>query len=67
MSSYTRTFTVAKNTVSSKRSGTITFTLGEVSEAVTVNQAAGEGTSMSSTAAEVAALMYPGLEPRQHP
>jgi endoglucanase len=55
MTSYTRNFTVAANS-GVARSTKITFTLGNISEAVTIQQAAGE----SKTAAQLAALMYPG-------
>ena len=61
MADYTEKFIVAANATPSKRSGTITFTVGGKSETVTVNQAAGESSgSIDKTAAEVAAAMYPG-------
>ena len=61
MADYTEKFTVAANATPSKRSGTITFSVGGKSETVTVNQAAGETSGgIDKTAAEVAAAMYPG-------
>ena len=61
MADYTEKFTVAANAAPSKRSGTITFTVADKSETVTVNQAAGESSGgIDKTAAEIAAAMYPG-------
>jgi endoglucanase len=55
LASYTRNFIVAPNS-GVARSTQVTFSLGNLSEAVTIRQAAGKGKS----AAELAALMYPG-------
>jgi endoglucanase len=57
---YTHTVTVASN-ISSARSGKVSFTLGNITESVTINQAEGHMSSdMSHTAKELAKLMYPG-------
>jgi endoglucanase len=57
---YTHTVTVASN-ISSARTGKVSFTLGNITESVTINQAEGHMSSdMSHTAKELAKLMYPG-------
>jgi len=60
MTSQTRTFKVAKNPVAKERSTTISFTLNDITEAVTVTQEAGDGSSMAKSAKEIAKEMYPG-------
>ena len=55
LASYTRNLIVAPNS-GVARSTQVTFSLGNLSEAITIRQAAGKGKS----AAELAALMYPG-------
>ena len=52
---YTRNFKVAEN-YGNARSTKITFTLGDLSESVTINQAAGA----SKSASEIAKQMFPG-------
>ena len=60
MTEKTFTFTVSKN-VLAEREGHISFTLGNLTEAVTVKQAKGEGGGMSSDAKTLASRMYAGI------
>ena len=53
------TFTVAAN-VSEARTGTITFTLNDLTQTVTVSQLAAEVTEITSDAWDIAKAMYPG-------
>lgn len=60
LTDYTRTVTVASN-ISSARTGKVSFTLGSITESVTINQLAGTQTGgMPHSAKELAKLMYPG-------
>ena len=61
MQDVTDTYVAQANVTSSARSTKITYTLGTLSEAVTVNQAAGNTSSMSLTAKELASLMTAGI------
>ena len=60
MQEYSHQFVVAPNYVGESRKGTITFTQGDLVEAVTVNQAANSEASITVSALEVASDMYPG-------
>ena len=53
------TFTVAAN-ASEARTGTITFTLNDLTQTVTVSQLAVEVTEITADAWDIAPLMYPG-------
>lgn len=59
MSDYTRTFTVAAN-VGTARTGTISFTLNDITECVTVNQEGADMGSITANATDLAKRMYPG-------
>lgn len=61
MTSSTETFHVATNYETSARTGTITFTLGDLTQAVTVTQLAGEPADMPSDAKTLAAKIYAGI------
>ena len=60
MAEKTFTFTVAKNVIA-ERVGHISFTLGNLTETVTVKQAQGESSGMSSDAQTLASKMYAGI------
>lgn len=60
MAEKTFTFTVSPNYLE-ERNGGITFTLGDLTETVTVRQAAGEGGVMVSDAITLAGKMYAGI------
>lgn len=60
MEARTFTFTVSSNPLG-EREGHITFTLGSLTETVTVKQAAGSTASMGSDAKTLAARMYAGI------
>ena len=53
-------FTVASNTTTSPRTGTITFTMNSATATVTVTQEAGQQSALTATAAQIAPLMVPG-------
>ncbi len=59
MADYSRSFTVAAN-VGTARTGTISFTLNDITESVTVNQEGSEMGEITAKATELAKLMYPG-------
>ncbi|MBR3455235.1 MAG: cellulase family glycosylhydrolase [Bacteroidaceae bacterium] len=60
MKDYSETFTVAKNN-GGERSATISFSLNNITESVTVTQESGlSGTGINATAMEIAKNMYPG-------
>lgn len=59
MTEYNRSFVVAPN-VGSARTGTISFTLGELIESVTITQAAASTSGIMATATEIGSQMYPG-------
>jgi endoglucanase len=57
---YSKTVTVASN-ISNARTAKVSFTLGTITESVTINQSAGQMSGdMSHSAKEIAKLMYPG-------
>ena len=60
MTTETLTFTVAQNVSSGTRTGTITFTLGDVSATATVTQSGTEATTITADAWDIASEMYPG-------
>lgn len=60
MQEYSHQFVVAPNYVGEGRTGTITFTQGDLVEAVTVKQAANSDASITASALDVAAEMAPG-------
>lgn len=59
MADYSYTFTVAAN-VGTERTGTISFTLNEITESVTVSQEGSVMEEITATATEIARQMYPG-------
>ena len=60
MQDYSENFTIAKNN-GGERSATISFTLNDITESVTVTQASGlSSTGINVTAMEIAKNMYPG-------
>ena len=61
MADYEEQFTIDANPSSSERTSTITFTLNELVETVTVTQEGGEAADMSYTAKEIAAQIYAGI------
>lgn len=61
MQDYEEVFTIEANISPLARTGQISFTRGDIVEAVTVNQAAGQvEANMNRTAKELAKAMYPG-------
>lgn len=60
MADYSETFIIAKNN-GGERSATISFTLKNITESVTITQASGlSNTGINATAKEIAKNMYPG-------
>lgn len=60
MTASSRTFAIAKN-YSSERNGTISFTLGNITQTLDISQKKYEGGNMSSSATELASKMFAGI------
>lgn len=59
MADYSRKFTIAAN-VGTARTGSISFTLNDITESVTINQEGADMGGIKANAVEISKLMYPG-------
>lgn len=60
MQEYSHSFHVGYNPTVETRTGSITFTMGDISESVTVSQAANANAVITTSATDIAKEMYPG-------